>query len=108
MPGPASVPVALRVRADGQRLVVEGDVDVFSAPQLVAAVEEAIERRPERLVLDLRAVGLADSTGLAALIRCRRRAHVRDVALVLDVGDGPVARVLRLTRLDRVFALVTD
>jgi len=106
MPGPAATPAGLLLRPDGDRLVVGGDVDVFTVPQLVAAVDEILDRRPPRLVLDLRKVGLADSTGLAALIRCRRRAHALDVELLLDVGEGPVARVLRLTRLERVFAFV--
>lgn len=85
-------------------IAVRGELDLAMAPRLVERFEEALRGGPERVVLDLRAVAFTDSTGLAALIRCRRRAVRADVELVLDVGDGPVADLLDLTGLHRVFA----
>jgi len=83
---------------------VHGDLDVLTAPRLVERFEAALLARPPRIVLELRDVAFADSTGMAALIRCRRRAVRADVDLVLDVAAGPVARLLDITRLRRVFA----
>lgn len=87
----------------GCRLVVAGELDVATAPLLVERFEQALAESPDEIVIELREVVLADSTGLAALIRCRRRAVRAGVALALDVGDGPVARLLDLTHLRRVF-----
>lgn len=88
------------------RIAVAGDLDLTSSPALVDRFDAALERVPGRIVLDLRGVTFADSTGLAALIRCRRRAVRGGTALVLDVGDGAIARLLDLTCLHRVFDLV--
>lgn len=85
-------------------ITVRGELDLALAPRLVERFEEVLHDRPERVALDLRAVAFTDSTGLAALIRCRRRAVRADVELVLDVDDGPVADLLDLTGLHRVFA----
>jgi anti-sigma B factor antagonist len=85
------------------RLAVTGELDVATAPLLVERFEQALLLGPEEIVVDLCRVTLADSTGLAALIRCRRRAVRADVPLALEVGDGQVARLLDLTHLRRVF-----
>jgi anti-anti-sigma factor len=92
--------------AGTRRLVVDGDLDLATAPKLVAAFDQALEGRPEEVVMDLRGVEFSDSTGIAALIRCRRRAVRSQSRLVLDVGDGAVARLLAITRLRSVFDLV--
>ena len=54
------------------------------------------------IALDLRDAGLADSTGLAALVRCRRRSVRLGVGLVLEVDDGQLTRVLDVTALRSV------
>ena len=87
-------------------LVVEGDLDVATAPGLVASFDRALDDRPGHIVIDVTRVEFADSSGLAALIRCRRRAVRGGSALLLDVGDGAIARLLALTRLQQVFDYV--
>ena len=92
--------------ADGTcTLVVDGDLDVATAPRLVATFDQALEDRPDHILIDVSRVEFADSSGLAALIRCRRRAVLYRSRLVLDVGEGAVARLLALTRLQQVFDL---
>lgn len=83
-----------------------GELDLATAPEAVAGLEAVIAERPRRLVLDLRELSFTDSVGLAALIRVRRRAAWTGVELVLDVGDGTVAQLLRQTKLDSVFDFV--
>ena len=87
-------------------LVVDGDLDVATAPRLVATFDRALDDRPENIVIDVSRVEFADSSGLAALIRCRRRAVRCHSRLRLEVGDGAVARLLALTRLQQVFDYV--
>ena len=92
-----------RAAAGTRTLIVDGDLDVATAPRLVATFDQALEQRPDRIVIDVTGVEFADSSGLAALIRCRRRAVRCHSQLLLEVGDGAIARLLELTRLEQVF-----
>ena len=94
------------VAGESVTLTVEGDLDVATAPRLVATFDDALAGRPASILMDVSRVAFSDSTGIAALIRCRRRAHRHGIQLMLDVGDGAIARLLDLTRLDQVFDLV--
>ena len=87
-------------------LVVDGELDVASAPRLVAAFDDVLATRPPSVLIDVSQVQFADSSGLAALIRCRRRAVRCDSRLLVDAGEGAVARILELTHLHQVFDLV--
>jgi anti-sigma B factor antagonist len=87
-------------------LEVDGELDVATAPGLVASFEKALDERPSEVVVDVSRVEFADSSGIAALIRCRRRAVRCNSRLVLVVGDGAIARLLDLTRLRQVFDTV--
>ena len=65
-------------------LVVQGELDAYSAPTLDGAVDAALEDGARSLVLDLAAVGFIDSSGLRSMIRARRL-----------VGDAPGALRIR-------------
>jgi anti-anti-sigma factor len=81
-------------------LVVEGELDLSTAPELERSLLRA-EAAATRVVIDLRPVEFIDSTGLAALVASRRRHCERGAAgPALVVGDGPVRRLLRLTGCD--------
>jgi anti-sigma B factor antagonist len=78
-------------------LRLEGDLDVAAAPDLRAALDEALSLHPRRLVLDLAQVRFLDSTGLGVLLsRCRRLAE-RGGEMALARPQAPVARVLELS-----------
>jgi anti-sigma B factor antagonist len=87
-------------------LTVVGEVEVFTAQRLVDAFDAALDDGPPWIVLDLQEVSFADSTGLAALIRCRRRAVTRGAELSLACGDGEIRRLLDLSGLAAVFSLI--
>ncbi len=54
-------------------VAARGEVDVATAPALRAAVDEALDRGPADVVVDLPGVTFIDSTGLGVLIGARRR-----------------------------------
>ena len=93
-----SADLELSRSGDGARLTVRGEIDVATAQQFGAAVDETIDEAVGDVQLDLADVSFADSVGLAALIRCRRRAARLDKELVLLVGDGAVGRLLETHR----------
>jgi anti-anti-sigma factor len=76
-------------RADVAVLVVEGDVDVATAPELRAALEWIPGDR--KLVVDLSETRFMDSTGLHALLAADN-ALKRDMRIACTPA-GPVARL---------------
>ncbi len=97
-------PLAIRTRRDGAATVVtpRGEIDASTVQEFVWAIDAALEARPAVLCVDLSAVAFADSSALAALVRTRRVTSWRGTALTVVPGDGPVRRLLELTRFDRV------
>lgn len=83
--------------SDGVRLRVQGELDVRSARQLVAAVETARARQAS-VVLDLSALSFMDSTGLQALMGLVGQAKAEGWNLGLSPTFQPaVSRVLEIT-----------
>ena len=92
----------VHVTADGARavVVVHGEVDVATCPELDAAV--AGLETPE-IVLDLSAVTFMASSGLASLLRADRRARELGGRLLLRAPSRAVMDVLQMTHLDDRF-----
>jgi len=87
-------------------VVVSGELDLATVPQLSAIVAEHRDARV--VVLDLNAVTFIDSTGVRALIEADCACAGSGSGLVVLTGDGPVRRMLDLCDLDGRLALVTD
>jgi anti-anti-sigma factor len=83
-------------RRDGVAILdLQGEFDVFSAPQLRARCRAELDDG-RGCVIDLRGAEFIDSAVLAALLDARRRSEQRDLRLVLVLPDGrhPVRRAL--------------
>ena len=78
-----------------------GELDLDTAPQLAAAIEEAArDARPPRVVIDFTGVSFCDSTGLRALIGAVREVEVLGGrAIVAAEPDGALDRLLMLSGL---------
>jgi len=87
-------------------IMVSGELDLATVPQLSAAVAE--HHGAGLLVLDLTAVTFIDSTGVRVLIQADRSCARSGSRLVVLAGDGPVRRLLDLCKLDGRLALVTE
>lgn len=86
-------------------LGVRGEVDVYTAPKLKAAVVETMEGGCVRLVVDLSEVGFMDSSGLGVLVSALKRTKDAGGALRLVCGDERVLKIFRITGLSKVFAI---
>ena len=86
-------------------VTVAGEVDVYTAAQLRAVLDEEIGAGHARLVVDLDEVSFLDSTGLGVLVATLK--HVREVDghLHVVVSRPRVLKVFTLTGLDAVIAL---
>jgi anti-sigma B factor antagonist len=86
-------------------IVVDGELDLAAAPDLAAALDEAIESGKTHVVLDMSGVDFIDSTAVHVLIGGARELRQRLGKLVLVCNDPNVQRLLELTRLDLVAPL---
>lgn len=69
-------------RAMGTVLVtVRGPLRAEGARDLVASVDDVLDDRPERVVIDLTGVTTIDDAGVAVLERAQERADAHDVQL---------------------------
>ena len=86
-------------------VAVSGEVDVYSAPALRDGLTELLESGTS-VVVDLTEVGFLDSTGLGALVAARNDAEDQDAELVLRAPSDRVRRILDVTGLLDVFAII--
>ena len=96
-------------RRVGTALVISvfGEIDLRTAPDVQAAVQEGIDDAETDLcVVDLTKVGFLGSHGLAALMEAREHAqHRREPLRIVVDANRPVIRPLQVTGLDHVLAL---
>jgi anti-sigma B factor antagonist len=91
---------------DGVAMVkLQGEADLHTAPILRDALNEAIESKPETLVVDLTGVTFIDSMMLGVLLSATRRARPNGTELRIVVDDPHVRRIFELTLLDHVMKL---
>jgi anti-sigma B factor antagonist len=91
---------------DGDEAIlrIEGELDALTAPELRPALEKLVGDHPKRVIVDLSALRLIDSSGVGVLVSLYKRVRALggDVRII-GVTDQPRA-IFRLLRLDAVFA----
>lgn len=96
-----------RIDDDGlTTVVVRGDLDAVTAPQLRSVLLDAIGHGPARLRVDLAEVEFLDSAGISVLVVGHNRADEAGVAFELATVPEASRRVLELTRLTDVFTII--
>jgi anti-sigma B factor antagonist len=89
-------------------LLVEGEIDVATAPRLIAALNDAVADAVRSVVIDLTSVGFMDSTGLALLINAHRRLTRRHKGFAVVCPAGPLRRVFELTDMVETLQVCPD
>jgi anti-sigma B factor antagonist len=86
-----------RTLDDGyETLQVEGELDIATAPRMLAALNEALANMVSPLVVDLSRVVFMDSTGLALLMNARRRVMRLGQGFAIVCPGGPISRVFEI------------
>ncbi|MBO0806928.1 MAG: STAS domain-containing protein [Actinobacteria bacterium] len=97
----------LSVYTRGRGLVVaelSGEIDLVTAPELIAALQAPQVSPPGSLVLlDLSGLGFCDVTGLNALVRARRILSERGAWLALAAPPPSLLKLLAVTGVDQLF-----
>lgn len=89
-------------------VTVVGELDIATAPQLVAALEGAVNGDSPQLVVDLLGTTFIDSTGLTTLFRAHKRLETEGSAafsIVVGPDNMEVRRVVELMGFDEVFTI---
>jgi anti-sigma B factor antagonist len=86
-------------------ILVEGDLDLSTAPEVRSAFQRCLAEGSVRFVVDLTGCDLIDSAGLGVLLGLLRRSRAAGGDLQLVVPDHHVREVFESVDLDRVFVL---
>jgi anti-sigma B factor antagonist len=87
-------------------LVVAGQVDVATAPQLRQALTEAQYGREQRVAIDLDGVEFLDSFGLGVLVGGLKRAGTHGGELVIVCSRSRLLHLFEVTRLQEILPVV--
>lgn len=82
---------------------LEGEVDVYTAPQLKQQMISLLDAGAKQMVVDLTQVEYLDSTALGVLIGGLKRMRERDGNLSLVCPSPRIRRVFEITGLDKIF-----
>jgi anti-sigma B factor antagonist len=96
----------LSVESVGEACVVKlgGELDLYNAPQIRDALNQACDGSPARVVVDLSEVEFIDSTALGVLIEARTKIDNRR-AFLLAAPALETRRALAISGLDRHFTV---
>ncbi|MDP9393612.1 MAG: STAS domain-containing protein [Actinomycetota bacterium] len=89
-------------RDDAVVVRVDGDVDVSHTLELRDVLADAMDGGAASVVLDVGGVDFIDSAGVGLLVTAHRRAQGAGGAFLIADVTPTVARVLQLTRTDRL------
>jgi anti-sigma B factor antagonist len=92
-------PLAVERTSDAgvEVVLVEGELDIATAPRLISVLNRAVQEALRSLVVDLSDVNFMDSTGLALLINAHRRLTRRSKGFAVVCPPGPLLRVFEVT-----------
>jgi anti-anti-sigma factor len=89
--------VSVQHQEGAARVVIAGELDLASVPEVDRVLLAVAIRDIDRLVVDLRDVDFIDSTGLRLLLSLRNDAKRIGYRLSLQPPRGAAARIFRIT-----------
>jgi anti-sigma B factor antagonist len=95
---------------DSETYVVEprGEIDLATAGLVSAPLEEAIEIKALRVIVDLGDVTFIESTGVGVLLSAERLLQAHGGILIVACATPSVRRVFEITGLDSVLRLTSS
>lgn len=92
----ADLDLESRVTGNVATVLVRGEIDVATAPQLRELLHDLVQGGAKEIVLDCQELGFLDSSGIGLLVATRKRLG-DDGQLVIDSPPSHVRKVLELT-----------
>ncbi len=87
------------------RIVVIGEADIYTAPELKEALNAAIGAGATSVLVDLSGATFIDSTTLGVLMGAVRRLRPGGGEVAIACADPNICRIFEITLLDRVFRI---
>ena len=86
-------------------VVLEGEIDIYSAPEFKEVLVNGIEAGARRMIVDLSKVTFIDSTALGVLVSGAKRVRPHNGNLDIVCTDENIIRIFEITGLDRIFGI---
>jgi anti-sigma B factor antagonist len=86
-------------------VTVRGSLDINTAPQLAEEIDKIVATKPRQVLVDLSALDLIDSSGVAALVKLYK--GIRNTGgnvTISGARDQPLS-IFKLLKMDKVFNL---
>lgn len=100
------MPVTVTGRGRELTACISGEVDHHGAREIMGELDREIDTAlPRRLALDLSGVTFMDSSGIAVLLRARRRMGELDGVLTVENIPAQARRVLEAAGIGRIVEL---
>jgi anti-sigma B factor antagonist len=100
-----SAPFDVLRNSDETKLTIRRSLDINSAPALAEEIDKIVATKPNKVVVDLGALDLIDSSGVAALVKLYKGVRNGGGAITIaGARDQPLA-IFKLLRMDKVFNL---
>jgi len=91
--------------ASETKLTLRGSLDINTAAQLGEEIDRIVAAKPKTVVVDLSALELIDSSGVAALVKLYKGVRgIHGTITITGARDQPLA-IFKLLRMDKVFNL---
>src|SRR6266513_1980015 len=86
-------------------LPLEGEIDLHVSPRVSVSIAQILQKKPEKLVIDLSRVSYMDSSGLAVLIEAMQNVEDYGGKFAIAGMQETVRSIFEIARLDQVFRI---
>jgi anti-sigma B factor antagonist len=106
---PTGFSISISERSGRALVVIRGELDLATAPDLETALTE-LQEAGQDVVVDLRELAFMDSTGLRAIVAAHARAEDGELSFVIvrPRPGAPIERILAIAGVASVLELVDD
>ncbi|HET6548826.1 MAG TPA: STAS domain-containing protein [Solirubrobacter sp.] len=85
-------------------VTIAGEIDLATSTRVNRELDMALDRTPRRLHIELAAVPFMDTTGVAVLLKARRRALEQGCGFSVTSTSPAIARLFEITGLTGLLA----
>ena len=96
--------VQVKDEGESTTVTVAGEIDLATSTRLNRELDAVLDRQPQRLRIDLTAVPFMDTTGVAVLLKARRRAIEQGCRFSVSSASPALTRLFEITGLAGLLA----
>lgn len=93
---------------DGVLIAISGDIDYSCSPALRGSIRAELDKKPQRMIIDLSKVPYMDSSGVAVLVEALQGQTKGKRQLAVCCLQDKVRGIFEIARLDMVFKIYSS